>query len=126
MDRSVSTMDEEGINVSAINEKIDKYSELMVTIEENYKQAEQLIKQAHEIRTDNLNLTEEQKEEIKTKMTEAQSIVKSVHEQLREAHKLVVQITKDIRKAGGKIIKNPSTDNELANGEQYAVVETEE
>ncbi|MCK5176616.1 MAG: hypothetical protein KAQ92_02735 [Candidatus Aenigmarchaeota archaeon] len=126
MDRSVSAMNEAGIEVDAINEKIDKYSELMVNIEENYKQAEQLIKEAHQIRTDNLNLTEEQKEEVKTKMTEAQSIVKSVHKQLREAHKLVIEIVRDIRKAGGKIIRTPSTNNERANGEQYTVVETEE
>ena len=127
-DRSVSKMQEEGINTSAIDEKIDQYSQHISDAHENYKQAEELIKEAYEIRKDNANLTDEQKGEIKTKMTEAQKLVKLVHDDLRKAHKLVVEIAKEIRKSKGKIIKTASgaVDTELAVDEQYEVVDITE
>ncbi|RLG15035.1 MAG: hypothetical protein DRN66_00330 [Candidatus Nanohalarchaeota archaeon] len=127
MDQTVANMQDGGINTIAIEKKISLYSQNIVDAKEKTKQAETLIREAHDILLNNANLTEEQKEEIKSKLKKADGLARAVNNNLKKAHRIIIEIAKDIRKLKGNIVKTvvTATDPELLGNEQYEVVETE-
>jgi len=110
LDSTLADMEEQGINVSNVDLKVDEFSEIIEQAKSKYKQAEDLINTAY---------LEEDKEELKEIVDQAKQLINEAHELLKEAHKLLVEIVRDIKLAGGEITPEEETE------EEYEVVEEE-
>ena len=108
LDSTLADMEEQGINITGIDEKVDEFSAKIDEAKSKYEQAQDLMDGAY---------LEEDKENLKEIVDEAKQLINEAHELLKEAHTLLVEIVRDVKAAGGEI--TPETETE----EEYEVVE---
>jgi len=109
LDSTLADMEEQGINVAGIDEKVNEFSEKIEQAKSKYEQAQDLMDTAY---------LEEDKENLKRIVDEAKQLIDEAHELLKEANKLLVEIVRDIKAAGGEI--TPETEDDE---DDYEVVE---
>ncbi len=107
LESTLAKMQEQGLDVSRIDEKITEFSEKIQDAKDKYQEAQSLIHNEY---------LGEDKETLKSTVDEAKELIDEAHELLQEAHKILVDIVKDIKSAGGEI--EPEDENE-----EYEVVE---
>jgi len=111
LDQTLAKMEEHGINVTEINEKINEFSAKVNESKTKYELAQNLTDGAY---------LEENKENLKEMVDEAKQLINESHEALKEANRMLVEIVKDIKAAGGEIAPEEETEEE-----EYEVVEEE-
>jgi len=112
LDQTLANMEKKGINVTVIDEKVDEFSAKVNESKTKYEQAQNLMDGAY---------LEENKENLKEMVDEAKQLINKSHEALKEANRLLVNIVKDIKAAGGEI--TPETEDDE---DDYEVVEEED
>ncbi len=110
LDNILYSMEEQGINVSDIDAKVDDFSDYILEAKEKYNEAQELLEQAGNA-IDDANA-----QEI---IEQARELLKEAHDSLKNAHRTLIDIVKDIKEAGGEI--SPETEAE----ELYEIVEAE-
>jgi len=117
LDKILAEMEEQEIDVSDINDMVDQFSEEITEAKDKFKETEDLLRKAHSLITNSPD--EDEITEVTKLVEQAKELLKEAHQSLKDAHRLLVQIIKDIKDAGGEI--TPETEDE----ELYEVVETE-
>jgi len=110
LDSTLAKMEEQGINVEDIDAKVEEFSAKIEEAKSKYEQAQDLMDGAY---------LEEDKEKLKEVVDEAKQLINKSHEALKEANRMLINIVKDIKAAGGEI--TPETEED-----DYEVVEEEE
>jgi hypothetical protein len=117
---SLDAMEEQGIEVSDLEAKVEEFSDLIDNAKEKHAEAMELFKEAAEIKTE--TPTDEEAEKVSDLVQQAQELLKEARASLKEAHVKLVEIVKGIREAGGKITPCEKEEG-LEEDEEYVVVE---
>ncbi len=119
LDCTLQNMENQGINVTNIDEMVNEFSMNVSEARQKFKDARTYLEQAKEIKSD--NATDEELEEAERLVEESKNLIDEAKRQLNAAHELLKQIVREIKAAGGEIVdcKEP----ELEEDEVYDVVE---
>jgi len=109
LDNILAKMEEQGINVSGIDAKIDEFSAYVLEAKDKYNEARELLEQARNAIDNNTSAQDS--------IEQARELLKEAHDSLKNAHRVLVEIVKDIKEAGGEITE----ETEL--GEEVYIVE---
>jgi len=113
LDRGLAKLEEQGYDVSEIEEMVVEFNDKVDSAREKYREAQEKLREARELRTED----EVEREKIKELTDEARSLIKEAHELLKEAHSKLVEIFKEIRDIAG------NTDAVNEEDEEYEIVE---
>jgi len=116
MDCTLASMEEEGIETSEINDKVDLFSKLIIGARDKFKTSREYFQKAREIGDE--TQSEDELSNTIDLVAEAKALVREAHDDLNEAHTLLKEIMSDIRDAGGKIIACKS-ESDLGDDEVY-------
>jgi hypothetical protein len=115
LDNILSEMEEQEINVTNIEEELDLFSEYVFDAKNKYNNATDLLEEARDL------LSEDGKADVSEITEEAKEWLRKAHDDLKEAHSILIDIILKIREAGGEI----SDESELDENDLYEVVEGE-
>jgi predicted RNase H-related nuclease YkuK (DUF458 family) len=124
LDCTLTAMEEQGIEVTAIDAKVDLFSMRIDEGREKYDMAKDLLDKAKDLKTDNPD--ENEIRTVKALVNQAHKLIRESHAALKEAHQLLRQIIMDIKEAGGTISECTEQDEDLEEDEEYEVVEESE
>jgi len=99
LDAALDNLEEQGIDVSEIETLVEDYSEKVAEAKDLYEQAKEKAKEAMDIVSQG-NLTDEQKDEVKTLIADGKKLVKDSETKLREAYRILMDILRKIRDSG--------------------------
>ena len=111
LDNVLIVMEEQGIDITEINIKVDEFSAYVLDAKTKYNGAKELLQQARD---------EADEEKSKEMIQDARDLLKEAHDSLKDAHRLLVDIINDIKEAGGEFSKETELE------EFYEVVEGDE
>lgn len=117
LDATLAHMEESGIEVGSVQTKVDEFSAKVSGAKEKVTKAEKIwrsLQQAKTIDDDSAGSIEEFKR-----------LTKEAHEELKAAHKLLVEIIKEIKDKGSFVLPEDEVESEedLNSDEVYEVVE---
>jgi len=99
LDCVLENMEEQGIEVEAIETKVDLFSMRVDEARIKFRKAQELFDQVKELRGED----DKDIRTINNLMNEAKKLVREAHSALKNAHSLLMIIIRDIKAAGGNI-----------------------
>lgn len=92
LENVLEDMEEQGIEIANITEKVDLFSEYVLGAKNKYANATDLLEEARESAENSSELVEQAKE-----------LLREAHQALKDAHRMLIEIVQDIKEAGGEI-----------------------
>jgi hypothetical protein len=123
MDCVIAQMDNQSIDTSAIEDKLNNFSEKVQDAKDDWKKAKDLYTEIRALAITNKNGSNN--DNIKEKAEEMKTLVDSAHGKLKEANKLIVEIAREAKESGANISSCNARDKDLAPDEEYVVEENE-
>jgi len=122
LDAALIDMKQKGIEVTAIEAKVDTFSGLIADAKDNYEKAKELLEQAEELKTNEPN--EQERTKVLELVKDTKELLRGANEKVKEAHKILMEIIRDIKTNGGQL-KQAVKEEGLAPDEAYEVVEVD-
>lgn len=101
LNSTIERMQAEGKDTSQVQQKITEFNSRLAQADIKYKESTELLEQAY--KKAQKNMTEEQRLEVKSLISQAQGLLRKAHEELKEAHQTLVEIAKELRQQGTTI-----------------------
>src|SRR3989344_691933 len=120
---AVDSMENQGVSIDEVNSLIDDFSAKVESARTKFKDAEDLLKQAREIKL-TTDPSAERADKIKSLVDQATSLINQAQKDLKDAHELLKKIVKMV-KASGVEIKDCKSD-ELEADEIYDLEDVSE
>jgi uncharacterized protein YoxC len=101
LDQALSDLQDKNISVDLVQAEVDNFSAKVSDAREKYNNATGLLKQAYGLKKK--NATEQDRARITELVSQAKALLLQAHNDLKEAHTMLVKIVRDIKAAGGEI-----------------------
>ncbi len=121
LDSILAEMEEEGIDIDDIDAKVENFSAKIASAKDKHNESKNLLSQAHELKSD--DPTEDEITQITELLNESRQLLREAHEDLKDAQKLLMEIIREIKLAGGDITTEVETEEDLEEDEVYEIVE---
>ncbi len=109
LDNILDDMEKQGIDIEVISEKVDEFSEYVLDAKIKYNEASSLLKSSDTY--PDLEMIDE-----------ARELLRQAHEDLKDAHRLLIEIINEIKESGGDI----TDETKLNKYELYELIEVDE
>ncbi len=101
LDCTLAAMEEQGIDVNAIDLLVEDFSMKIQDANEKYDLAQEYFEQAEDLKTENPDETEIQ--EVMKLVNRGRELMRQAHTDLKDAHQVLRHILREIRANGGNI-----------------------
>lgn len=118
LDKVLARMEAKGIQVDDLQTKLDQFNAKISDAKAKYAEAESLIGQAYDSR-----IEETKNNEVMTQIKSARELLRAAHEDIKEAHSILISIVQSVKTKGGDLsdetsknetgeIEEPETEDE--------------
>lgn len=87
LERILAEMEEDGVEIEDIDDKVDEFSELIASAKDKFEESEDLFKQAKE-------------SDDRDALNQSKTLVRDAHADLKKAHIILMDIVREVKAAG--------------------------